>query len=97
MAKTWMFVSTAPGTSPDGGDKDPISAREEATSSNVMRTWEAIADRPLARTFYYGSIAPIKPKILFTGVGGELIYLAGVGTRGTVKHQIFPHLSFRTE
>ena len=75
------------GINRDSG-QDPVSAKEEATSSNVVRTWEALADRGLARKFYYGSIAPIKPKILFTGVEGEVIYLAGIGTTGTVKHQV---------
>lgn len=88
MAKTWIVCIDGTWNQPGQRDKDPISAKEEATSSNVVRTWEALADRALARTFYYGSIAPIKPRILFTGVEGEVIYLAGIGTSGTVKHQV---------
>ena len=88
MAKTWIVCIDGTWNQPGQRDKDPISAKEEATSSNVVRTWEALADRALARTFYYGSIAPIKPRIRFTGVEGEVIYLAGIGTSGTVKHQV---------
>jgi uncharacterized protein (DUF2235 family) len=88
MAKTWIVCIDGTWNQPGQRDRDPISAKEEATSSNVVRTWEALADRPLARTFYYGSIAPIRPKILFTGVEGEVIYLSGIGTSGTVKHQL---------
>ena len=88
MAKTWIICIDGTWNQPGQRDRDPISAKEEATSSNVVRTWEALADRLLARTFYYGSIAPIRPKILFTGVEGEVIYLAGIGTTGTVKHQV---------
>jgi uncharacterized protein (DUF2235 family) len=88
MVKTWIVCIDGTWNQPGQRDKDPVSAEESATSSNVVRTWEALADRALARTFYYGSIAPIKPKILFTGVEGEVIYLAGIGTSGTVKHQV---------
>jgi uncharacterized protein (DUF2235 family) len=88
MAKTWIVCIDGTWNQPGQRDRDPISAKEEATSSNIVRTWEALADRPLARTFYYGSIAPIRPKILFTGVEGEVIYLSGIGTSGTVKHQL---------
>ena len=88
MAKTWIVCIDGTWNQPGQRDRDPISAKEEATSSNVVRTWEALANRPLARTFYYGSIASIKPKILFTGVEGDVIYLAGIGTTGTVKHQV---------
>jgi uncharacterized protein (DUF2235 family) len=88
MAKTWIVCIDGTWNQPGQRDKDPVSAREEATSSNVVRAWEALADRGLARAFYYGSIAPIRPKILFTGVEGEVIYLAGIGTSGTVKHQL---------
>ncbi len=88
MAKTWIVCIDGTWNQPGQRDRDPISAKEEATSSNVVRTWEALANRGLARKFYYGSIAPIKPRILFTGVEGEVIYLAGIGTTGTIKHQV---------
>lgn len=88
MAKTWIVCIDGTWNQPGQRDRDPVSAKEEATCSNVVRTWEALADRDLARRFYYGSIAPIRPRILFTGVEGEVIYLAGIGTTGTVKHQI---------
>jgi uncharacterized protein (DUF2235 family) len=88
MAKTWILCIDGTWNQPGQRDRDPISAKEEATSSNVVRTWEALADKTLARQFYYGSIAPIKPKILFTGIEGEAIYLAGIGTSGTVPHHI---------
>jgi hypothetical protein len=88
MAKTWIVCIDGTWNQPGQRDKDPVSAKEEATSSNIVRTWEALANRPLGRAFYYGSIAPIKPKILYTGVEGEVIYLAGIGTSGTVKHQV---------
>jgi len=85
MARTWIVCIDGTWNQPGQRDKDPVTAKEEATPSNVARTWEAIANRALATDFYYGSIAPIKPKILFTGVEGEVIYLAGIGTSGTVK------------
>jgi uncharacterized protein (DUF2235 family) len=88
MAKSWIVCIDGTWNQPGQRDRDPVSAHEQATSSNVVRAWEALADSALARTFYYGSIAPIKPKILFTGVEGEAIYLAGIGTSGTVKHQL---------
>lgn len=88
MAKTWIVCIDGTWNQPGQSDRDPISAREEATCSNVVRIWEALADRDLARQFYYGSIAPIKPRILFTGVEGEVVYLAGIGTTGTIKHKI---------
>jgi hypothetical protein len=51
MAKTWIVCIDGTWNQPGQRDKDPISAKEEATSSNVVRTWEALADRALARTF----------------------------------------------
>lgn len=88
MAKIWIVCIDGTWNQPGQRDRDPISANEAATPSNIVRTWEALANRTLAHTFYYGSIAPIKPKILFTGVEGEIIYLAGIGTTGTVKHRV---------
>ncbi|TMA55920.1 MAG: DUF2235 domain-containing protein [Deltaproteobacteria bacterium] len=88
MAKTWVICIDGTWNQPGQKDKDPITAKEEATLSNVVRTWQALANIPLATDFYYGSIAPIKPKILFTGVEGEVIYLAGIGTSGTVETHI---------
>ena len=88
MAKTWIICIDGTWNQPGQKDRDPITAKEEATPSNVVRTWEALANGPLATDFYYGSIAPIKPKILFTGVEGETIYLAGIGTTGTVESHI---------
>jgi uncharacterized protein (DUF2235 family) len=89
MAKTWVICIDGTWNQPGQKDRDPVTAREAATPSNVVRTWEALANTPLAIDFYYGSIAPIKPKILFTGVEGEVIYLAGIGTSGTVETHIF--------
>jgi len=88
MAKTWIICIDGTWNQPGQKDRDPVTAKEEATPSNVVRTWEALANDPLAADFYYGSIAPIKPKILFTGVEGETIYLAGIGTTGTVETHI---------
>jgi len=88
MAKTWIICIDGTWNQPGQKDRDPVTAKEEATPSNVVRTWEALANDPLAADFYYGSIAPIKPKILFTGVEGEVIYLAGIGTTGTVESHI---------
>ena len=88
MAKTWIICIDGTWNQPGQKDRDPVTAKEEATPSNVVRTWEALANDPLAADFYYGSIAPIKPKILFTGVEGEVIYLAGIGTTGTVETHI---------
>lgn len=85
MANTWIVCIDGAWNQPGQKDRDPVTAKEAATPSNVVRTWEALANIPLATDFYYGSIAPIKPKILFTGVAGEVIYLAGIGTSGTVE------------
>ena len=88
MAKTWIICIDGTWNQPGQKDRDPVTAKEEATPSNVVRTWEALANSPLATDFYYGSIAPIKPKILCTGVEGEVIYLAGIGTTGTLNTNI---------
>lgn len=88
MAKTWIVCIDGTWNQPGQRDKDPVGAEEGATPSNVVRTWEALADRALAREFHYGTIAPVRPRILFTGVEGEAIYLAGIGTTGTVKHKL---------
>jgi uncharacterized protein (DUF2235 family) len=88
MAKTWVVCIDGTWNQPGQRDTDPVIEREEATPSNVVKTWEALADRSLATDFYYGSIAPLKPKILFTGVEGEAIYLSGIGTSGTVKKKV---------
>src|SRR6188472_2215014 len=88
MPKTWIICIDGTWNQPGQRDKDPITAQEEGAPSNVVRTWEALANTLLATEFYYGSIAPLKPKILFTGVEGEVIYLAGIGTSGTVDTHI---------
>jgi uncharacterized protein (DUF2235 family) len=88
MAKTWIVCIDGTWNQPGQKDRDPVTATETAAPSNVVRTWEALANTPLATDFYYGSIAPIKPKILFTGVEGEVIYLAGIGTSGTVETHV---------
>jgi uncharacterized protein (DUF2235 family) len=89
MAKTWVICIDGTWNQPGQKDRDPITSKEAATPSNVVRTWQALANTTLATDFYYGSIAPIKPKILFTGVEGEVIYLAGIGTSGTVESHMF--------
>ena len=88
MAKTWIVCIDGTWNQPGQRDKDPVTAEEAASPSNVVRTWEALANRSLAIDFYYGTIAPIRPKILFTGVEGEVIYLAGIGTSGTVNTKV---------
>ena len=88
MAKTWIVCIDGTWNQPGQKDRDPVTAAETAAPSNIVRTWEALANTPLATDFYCGSIAPIKPKILFTGVEGEVIYLAGIGTTGTVETHI---------
>src|SRR5258708_3127463 len=76
------------GTNPDRKTGTRAPPAEPAAPSNIVRPGEAPQNTPLATDFYYGSIAPIKPKILFTGVEGEVIYLAGIGTSGTVETHI---------
>jgi len=88
MAKTWIVCIDGTWNQPGQKDRDPVTAAETAAPSNVVRTWEALANTSLSTDFYYGSIAPIKPKILFTGVEGEVIYLAGIGTSGTVETHV---------
>jgi len=88
MAKTWIVCIDGTWNQPGQKDRDPVTVTETAAPSNVVRTWEALANTSLTTDFYYGSIAPIKPKILFTGVEGEVIYLAGIGTSGTVETHI---------
>jgi uncharacterized protein (DUF2235 family) len=88
MAKTWIVCIDGTWNQPGQKDRDPVTDQEATAPSNVVRTWEALANVSLATDFYYGSIAPIKPKILFTGVEGEVIYLAGIGTSGTVETHV---------
>ena len=88
MAKTWIVCIDGTWNQPGQKDRDPVTAAETAAPSNVVRTWEALANTSLTADFYYGSIAPIKPKILFTGIEGEVIYLAGIGTSGTVETHV---------
>ncbi|MET0584526.1 MAG: DUF2235 domain-containing protein [Candidatus Binatia bacterium] len=88
MAKTWIVCIDGTWNQPGQKDRDPVTTTETAAPSNVVRTWEALANTSLTTDFYYGSIAPLKPKILFTGVEGEVIYLAGIGTSRTVDTHI---------
>ena len=43
-----------------------------------------ISRHPLSTDFYYGAIAPLKTKVALTGLKGEVLYLNGIGTTGTV-------------
>ena len=73
MAKTWIICIDGTWNQPGQRDRDPVTAQEEAAPSNVARTWEALANMHLAPDFYYGTIAPIKLKILFNDVQGEFM------------------------
>ena len=84
MAFTWVICIDGTWNQPGQTDKDPITAKEEASPSNVAKTWQALADIPLATDFYYGAIAPLKTKVALTGLQGEVLYLNGIGTTGTV-------------
>ncbi len=84
MAFTWVICIDGTWNQPGQTDKDPITAKEKASPSNVAKTWQALADTPLATDFYYGAIAPLKTKVALTGLMGEVLYLNGIGTTGTV-------------
>jgi len=84
MAFTWVVCIDGTWNQPGQTDKDPVTAQEDARPSNVAKTWQALADTPLATDFYYGAIAPLKTKVALTGLKGEVLYLNGIGTTGTV-------------
>src|SRR4029450_3063521 len=84
MASTWVMCIDGTWNQPGQTDKDPVTAQEEAKPSNVAKTWQALADTPLSADFYYGAIAPLKTKVALTGLKGEVLYLNGIGTTGTV-------------
>jgi hypothetical protein len=85
MAFTWVVCIDGTWNQPGQTDKDPVTTQEQASPSNIAKTWQALADTPLATDFYYGAIAPLKTKVAFTGLQGEVLYLNGIGTTGTVK------------
>ena len=84
MAFTWVICIDGTWNQPGQTDRDPVTEKEEARPSNVAKTWQALADTPLATDFYYGAIAPLKTKVALTGLKGEVLYLNGIGTTGTV-------------
>lgn len=88
MSWTWVVCIDGTWNQPGQIDSDPVSRTESTTPSNVAKTWQALADAPLPADFHYGVIAPIRPKIIRTGVEGEVIYLSGIGTSGTVKRKL---------
>jgi hypothetical protein len=88
MASTWVVCIDGTWNQPGQTDKDPVTEQEEARPSNVAKTWQGLADTPLATDFYYGAIAPLKTKVAFTGLNGEVLYLNGIGTTGTVTRFI---------
>lgn len=85
MAFTWVVCIDGTWNQPGQSDKDPVTEQEQASPSNVAKTWQALADTPLATDFYYGAIAPLKTTVAFTGLRGEVLYLNGIGTTGTIK------------
>ena len=88
MGKTWVICIDGTWNQPGQMDKDPVSATEESRPSNVAKTWQAVADTPLATDFYYGAIAPLKTRVVHTDFQGEAIYLNGIGTTGTIHRFI---------
>jgi uncharacterized protein (DUF2235 family) len=88
MSWTWVVCIDGTWNQPGQTDKDPVTQTEVRTPSNVSKIWQALANQPLSGEFHYGVIAPIQPKIVHTGVQGEVIYLSGIGTTGTVKHKV---------
>lgn len=84
MAFTWVVCIDGTWNQPGQIDKDPITEKEQASPSNVAKTWQALADTPLSNDFYYGAIAPLKTKVVGTGLKGEVLYLNGIGTTGTI-------------
>ena len=75
MAFTWVICIDGTWNQPGQTDRDPVTEKEEARPSNVAKTWQALADIPLATDFYYGAIAPLKTKVALTGLEGEVLYL----------------------
>ncbi|HSE87095.1 MAG TPA: DUF2235 domain-containing protein [Candidatus Binatia bacterium] len=84
MASTWVICIDGTWNQPGQTDRDPLTEKEEASPSNVAKTWQALADTPLATDFYYGAIAPLKTRVARTGLKGEVLYLNGIGTTGTI-------------
>lgn len=84
MASTWVICIDGTWNQPGQTDRDPLTEKEEASPSNVAKTWQALANTPLATDFYYGAIAPLKTKVALTGLQGEALYLNGIGTTGTI-------------
>ena len=85
MAFTWIVCIDGTWNQPGQSDKDPVTEQEQASPSNVAKTWQALADTPLATDFYYGAIAPLKTEVAGTGLKGEVLYVNGIGTTGTIK------------
>ena len=84
MASTWVICIDGTWNQPGQTDRDPLTEKEEARPSNVVKTWQALADTPIATDFYYGAIAPLKTRVALTGLEGEVLYLNGIGTTGTI-------------
>ena len=52
MANTWIVCIDGTWNQPGQRDKDPLTATEEAAPSNVVRTWQALANRSLATILF---------------------------------------------
>jgi len=46
MAFTWVVCIDGTWNQPGQIDKDPITEKEQASPSNVAKTWQALAIRP---------------------------------------------------
>ncbi len=76
--RKWIVCIDGTWNHPGQTDKDPVDAKEVVTQTNVLNTWEGLTDRDLASVGGSGSVAPL-------AMGeGEVLYLCGVGSAGTV-------------
>jgi uncharacterized protein (DUF2235 family) len=81
VMRKWVVCIDGTWNHPGQTDKDPVDAKEVVTQSNVLNTWEGLADRDLESAGGHGAVAA-----LATGEG-EVIYLCGVGSAGTVMER----------
>jgi hypothetical protein len=92
MGKTWIVCIDGtwhdPGHQDNPPDRDTLHEQEKAAPSNVVKAWYAVARVPLPTDFHYGAIAPLAPQSGFDRADGEIIYLTGIGTTGTIRRML---------
>ena len=77
MNKIWVICIDGTWNAPGETDLDPIDQQEAVTKTNVQITWESLSQQRLDDSKPYGSIATLSQQ------AGEILYLNGVGSRGS--------------